>query len=131
MIHGRLLQEAKQSEDLKEISKRQCLSKIKSLNNYIENLLQKKIRLDLEIRRQKKVLSNIKKQSETLLKTSISMEGHIPLEEIRPLTSEEIEIIKENSELFEFTVDLDREIDVSNDLLQEISELEEFLCKEP
>lgn len=130
MIYGQILKEEDEST-LQALQKKQTISKIRSVNNYIQNLLQKKIRIDLEIRRQKKVLSKLKKQSEFSLKTTLKLEGNLPIEEIRPLTQEECNLLRENSELFNYTKELDQEIDISDQLLEEITQLETFLFEEP
>lgn len=53
-------------------------SKMASLNSHLKSLLQKKIRIDLEIRRTRKKLSKMKNRSSTYIKTSISLEGFDP-----------------------------------------------------
>lgn len=50
-------------------------SKLKSLNDQISNLLQKKIRIDLEIKRTKKKISKLKSNSLTYIKSSVQLEG--------------------------------------------------------
>lgn len=50
-------------------------SKMASLNSHLKALLQKKIRIDLEIRRTKKKLSKMKNRSSTYVKTTVSLEG--------------------------------------------------------
>lgn len=63
----------KQKED--QTQRRILLSKIKSVNDHIAALLQKKIRIDLEIRHSKKKLSQLKSQVQTLVKTRVELEG--------------------------------------------------------
>lgn len=124
MIYELLLQEQNQKVIKEDRLQSQILkSKIQSVNNYIESLLQKKMRLDLEIKRQKKVLSKLKQKSTTELKLSVELEG----ESLRPLSQEEIQILKEalSPTEFETLVDLDKEIDRATRLLDEIQVLEE------
>lgn len=98
-------------------------SKLQSVNNYIESLLQKKVRIDLEIKRQKKVLSKLKQKSSTELKISAKLEGT----DLRPLSREEIDTLKEDlgPKKFDSLVDLDKEVDRAINLLNEIQVLEE------
>lgn len=51
------------------------MSKMKSLTSQLQNLLQKKIRLDLEIRNTRKKLSKLKTASKNTLKVSLELEG--------------------------------------------------------
>jgi len=72
-------------EDLQEssrqqsriIEQRQILSKIKSLNILIQNLMQKKLRIDLELKRTKIKISNLRKMTSTTLKSSLQLESDI------------------------------------------------------
>lgn len=50
-------------------------SKMSTLRNHLQALLQKKIRIDLEIKRTKKKLSKLKTTSQTYIKTRVSFEG--------------------------------------------------------
>jgi len=59
---------------MKKIDFQQAASKVKSLNLLLQNLMQKKIRIDLEIKRTKMKLSNFKKFSEVSLKSSLQIE---------------------------------------------------------
>lgn len=58
-------------------AKRQLASKIRSLNSTLESLLQKKIRIDLEIRSVRKKLTKLKKSSNLEIKTHVSLESSL------------------------------------------------------
>lgn len=54
------------------------MSKIKGVSEHLAALLQKKIRIDLEIKRTKNQLTKLKKRSSTQLKLSASLEAANP-----------------------------------------------------
>lgn len=95
-------------------------SKMKSLNNQLNSLLQKRIRINLEIKRTKVALTKIKKKSITEVKTSINLEGSGPLSE------EETRKVRESmsSKEYESLLDLDRELDEAEFILEEVEKLE-------
>lgn len=76
MIYGSFqsLEESSSSQE-KTAERKLRTSKLKSLNSQLENLIQKKIRIDLEILRTKKKLSKLKESSKTSVKASLSIEG--------------------------------------------------------
>lgn len=109
------------TEDKKIGNKLQALRlKADAVNRTIENLLNKKIRIDLEIKKQKNVLQNLKKQSSLELKTSLKLESFVPL------TLEETEQLKDSIDpfLYEQAKLLDQELDRCTENLQVISDLE-------
>lgn len=55
---------------------RAIASKVKSLNTVLSNLMQKKIRIDLEMKRTKVKIQNLKKLTSTDLKASLKFESH-------------------------------------------------------
>lgn len=96
-------------------------SKIQSVNNYIESLLQKKIRLDLEIKRQKKTLSKLNKKAKTEFRFSVELERELE----RPLSQEQKLLLEDKIESYYLLKDLQNEIRRSDSLIQEILNLEE------
>jgi len=78
------LQETKQKPQV-TIERQQLRSKLLSINKYIDALLQKKIRLDLEIRKQKKVLSKLRNQSSLKMKASLKLEDSIQPIFLKPI----------------------------------------------
>lgn len=113
-----LTEETSSKSDLKAIR-----LKAEAVNRTIENLLNKKIRIDLEIKKQKTVLQNLKKQSSLKLKTSLRLENLI--ESKMPLTSEELEQLEGSTDpaLLQEAKALDQELDHCIELLQKIEEL--------
>lgn len=64
------------SEEQSESLERKALtSKLKSLNTTLTNLLQKKIRLEIEIKRTKKKLKELQSYSQTKLRLKVAAEG--------------------------------------------------------
>lgn len=76
-----LLQEATQQNSEKILETKALTAKIKGLNGYLTSLLQKKIRIDLEIRRTKKQLTKLKKNSSLQIKSSIKLENALASDE--------------------------------------------------
>lgn len=114
------LQEAS-TEPEKVLETRALTAKLKGLNGYLTSLLQKKIRIDLEIKRTKRQLSKLKKSSSTKLKTSIQLENALATG--NPLNLRELRLLAEEtlpaSVLQEFTEVLLE----SEKLLCEVAEL--------
>lgn len=104
-----------------QISIKQLKSKMSSVTTNISNLLQKKIRIELEIKKQKKVLSRLKTQSSFQMKTILQLEeGEIFSKDLLDfLKKENLEVIYEDIK------DLDRLLDYSVVLLNEIENLEQ------
>lgn len=76
MIYGSFQSVEESSSSLEKVAERKLrTSKLKGLNSQLESLIQKKIRIDLEIQRTKKKLSKLKESSKTSVKASLSMEG--------------------------------------------------------
>lgn len=115
------LEEILESQKEEQLQSMILKSKMRSINNYIESLLQKKARIDLEIKRQKQVLSKLQRKSKMELKLSAS------LETVRPLTPEEFAFIQEEKDPKELStlIDLDKEVDRAEILLTEISSLQD------
>lgn len=98
-------------------------SKLKSLQNQLEILIQKKIRIDLEIKRTKKKLSKIKESSKTEVKTRLSLEGF----DYDSLTLDQSRLFQEKfPDEFKDLLALDEQIVHSEELLQESEELPLF-----
>lgn len=114
-----LIESIQESENLEA---RILKSKIQSVNNYIENLLHKKARIDLEIKRQRKTLSKLKKKSSTYLKLSLQVEDS----QVEALNEETILELsgKENFEVKDL-IELNRETCRLNTLLEEVINLQE------
>jgi hypothetical protein len=103
--------------------KRQLLaSKLKSQNLYLSALLQKRYRLDLEIKRQGRVLQKNKSDSAKLLRETI--QDLVPNHSV-PLSQEQLITLKESVSEKELQVleELDRQVDDTVRTLQEISDL--------
>jgi regulator of replication initiation timing len=64
--------------DENKIKRKLLVSKIETLNNQLNSLLQKKIRIELEIKRTRKRLSKLKSESQTMFKTAVQLEGIDP-----------------------------------------------------
>lgn len=125
MIFGSLLQEVKEPSSSEKNSAERKLrtSKMKSLNSQLENLIQKKIRIDLEIQKTKKKLSKLKETSKTSVKTSLSLEGF----DYDQLTPEDCDQLRaENPNDFSELLSLDEQIYRSEGILEEIEELPLF-----
>lgn len=114
------LQEAT-SEPEKVLETRALTAKLKGLNGYLTSLLQKKIRIDLEIKRTRRQISKLKKSSSTLLKTSIQLENS--LAEGNSLSYQELRLLAENSLPASVLQEFTEEILQSEKLLREIEEL--------
>lgn len=121
MIFSVLKEESPQSNQ-ESLDRRLLTSKLKSLNTILQNLLQKKIRIDLEIRRTKKRISKLKSQSQTYVKTHVELEGDLNYDH---LSNQDLKVLQERfgeqvfSELFE----LDKEVFEAQQLLTEIEKL--------
>lgn len=106
----------------KQAEVRALTSKIKGINSYLATLLQKKIRLELEIRRTKQRLSKLKKMSMTIVKTSIQVEG---LHEV-PEDPSNSQIYFRVQPLLDFDIQRFEEAARESDsLIQEVQYLEE------
>jgi len=95
-------------------------SKIKSLNNLIQNLMQKKIRIDLEMKRTKVKISNLKKMTMTSAKASLKLEDHqFPI----PSRDEAIQICEQNGIDFEDFLEINEILKRAEELEREFEEL--------
>jgi hypothetical protein len=113
----------KDSQPEQQISIKQLRSKMSSVTNNISNLLQKKIRIELEIKKQKKVLTRLKNQSSFQMKALLQLEeGEIFSGNLHQYL-EEKELVTIYEDLFE----LDHLLDESVVILREIENLEKKL----
>lgn len=116
------LLEAVSPEASEETIERKLLSsKIKSLNNQLASLIQKKIRIDLEIKRTKRKLTKIKNQSLTNVKMKVELEGF----NYDSLSQEQLEFLQESigQEDFKSLLDLDEQIILADRILKDYQDL--------
>lgn len=112
--------EASESQ-MKSAERKMRTSKLKSLRNYLEIIIQKKIRLDIEIKRTKEKISKIKDSSKTEVKTSLSLENF----DYDSFSDEDREeLLRRDPELFQELLDLDEQIFLTENLLSELEELQ-------
>lgn len=112
--------EASESQ-MKSAERKMRTSKLKSLRNYLEIIIQKKIRLDIEIKRTKEKISKIKESSKTEVKTSLSLENF----DYDSFSNEDREeLLRRDPELFQELFDLDEQIFLTENLLSELEELQ-------
>lgn len=118
------LQEEKSDKLQEKLRRQSLLSKLRSLNNYLEAIIQKKIRLDLEIKRTRVQITKLKSITSTEVKATALREGF----ETLPLSEKETRKLLESvgSEEFNFLKDLDEEIDRAQYLLEEYRDLPLF-----
>jgi hypothetical protein len=114
-LEAQLLQEQKD-----EFERKLLTSKLKSLEDHISNLIQKKIRIDLEIKRTKKKLTKLRQSSVTYVRTKVELEESLDLfddEDSKLFYLEESvghEVLQELiqlDELIDQAIELEREID--------------------
>jgi hypothetical protein len=98
--------------------RRLLTSKMKSLNNQLNLLTQKKLRLDIEIKRTKKKLSKIKKSSMTNIQAKLQIEGF----DYSKFSPDDLNLLREQvgPEEYEELLELDKEIDEADIILQSI-----------
>jgi len=97
---------------------RAVTSKIQSLNTVLRNLMSKKIRIDLEMKRTKVKIQNLRKQTKTDLKASLKFEDHQ-----LPFTSEEFESFCHQAEVdYEEMLELERALQESALLVKQYEE---------
>lgn len=112
--------EASESQ-MKSAERKMRTSKLKSLRNYLEIIIQKKVRLDIEIKRTKEKISKIKESSKTEVKTSLSLENF----DYDSFSNEDREeLLRRDPELFQELFDLDEQIFLTENLLSELEELQ-------
>lgn len=70
-----LLLQVVNEADVRNFDLKAAKSKLDSLESHLESILQKKIRLDLEIKRTRSKISKLKSRCQTLVKASVSLEG--------------------------------------------------------
>lgn len=112
-----LLEETRNRQE-DSLRRKAILSKMKGIQNQIEALLQKKIRLEFEIKSQKKKLSKLKQQSKFELKTAVELEG-FNYDELTPKQSLLLED-KIGSEEFDILLQLQENIDSTEQLLSQL-----------
>lgn len=121
MIFNLNLQEAPQGLPEEQIRRRIYTSKLESLKNQLANLLQKKIRIDLEIKRTRKKLSKLKEESKTLVKTSLQLEGVLPGPD--GLIDNNLALRKLGQQSYEETLKLDLLLDEVQELLEAYADI--------
>lgn len=99
----------KEEESPSLLEKRAIASKLKSLNDTLDALIQKKIRIELEIKNVRRKAKNLSKRSKTNLKIEIENFGFSP----EGLNPAECEILREQmgQEEYDETVKIDSLID--------------------
>jgi mRNA-degrading endonuclease RelE of RelBE toxin-antitoxin system len=99
----------KEEESRSLLEKRAIASKLKSLNDTLDALIQKKIRIELEIKNVRRKAKNLSKQSKTRLTIEVESFGYSPYE----LTPTECDFLREQmgQEEYEETVKIDSLID--------------------
>lgn len=103
---------------------RALTSKIKGVNSYLASLLQKKLRIELEIRRTRTRLSKLKSRSQTIVRTKINLEGQCSVNEyLEMLFSESFN--EETDPSWEDYQRFKEAVDETDSLLQEVQILEE------
>lgn len=78
-MNPQLLTEAVSDDQNRRQEVKALAAKIKGMNGYLTSLLQKKVRIDIEIRRTKTRLTKLKNRSQTLVKTSVQLENSLNL----------------------------------------------------
>lgn len=114
-----VLSENQQNEE--GLERKLLRSKLETLNHTLENLLQKKIRIDLEIKRTKKKLSKLKSSSQTLVRTKVELEGFNY--ETFSLDDHDLFRAKISEKEYKELLELDREVFIAEGLIQEADEL--------
>lgn len=99
-------------------------SKMKSLEQHLESLVQKKIRLDIEIKRTKKKLSKLKTSGSDYIKARIELEG-FSLEQFGP-DQEQMFLESLGLNTFLDFQELDQLVDRAEQLIQEVEDLPLF-----
>lgn len=103
-------------------------SKIQTLSNQLKVLLQKKIRLDIEIRRTKRTLSKLKSNSSSLLKISAAVEQEVP-QQYTPFIRDLLSSL-EQAHFNEARSDLKDSIAEADEVLRATDALEGYLVPE-
>lgn len=98
-------QKVVQEVSLQNFDAKLATSKLKSLQDHLSAILQKKIRLDLEIKRVRNRISKLKEKQLTQVKASVSLEGF----DYDHLNPDLVDLLRER---------------VGEDKIQEITELE-------
>lgn len=96
------------------VAQQEILSKIKGINGYLESLLQKRARLDLEIRKSKKRITKLKKEVINLKARRTTGSSSLKNESFVRNFDKQEDIIFES---------LDSEILLSDSLLAEVAQL--------
>lgn len=112
---------SKLEQDKSVITTKALKEKTKAINNTIEALLNKKVRIDLEIKKQQIALKQVKKQASKEMKLSLKLES------LDPLTPEQLSEKEKtlSPQLITESILLDQELDRADDNLASIQKLEE------
>lgn len=116
-------QEQESSKKNSQLELQALQSKMKSLREHLQALADKKIRLDLEIKRTRLKLSKLQKYSTTRLKTSLSLEN---MELKKGQNIKDFVLEQFGQEFFDVTYSLDQEIDKTIELLDDLESLPLF-----
>lgn len=119
MISNYLLES--NQESAQDFESKLLLSKLKSLNEHLSALIQKKIRIDLEIKRTRRKLSKLKQQSKTYVKTRVEIEGF----DYDLFTPEDLIPLQESvgEEAFKKLIKLDSEVERAEKLETDYADL--------
>lgn len=104
---------------------RSLASKIKGLNDHLQALLQKKIRIDIEIRKTKRQITKLRQSKNFVLKTSVALEQSFAADPDHPFES-----FLRQLEEYQILQDLEQENERSSVLLKEFEGIESFLYPE-
>jgi predicted nucleic acid-binding Zn-ribbon protein len=122
VYHDTLITEVQQLRE--DYERKLFRSKLETLNHTLENLIQKKIRIDLEIRRTKKKISKLKTSSQTLVKTRVELEG-FNYDAFSEIDSIDLRS-KISEEMFQELFELDRQVFIASNLIKEVDSLPLF-----
>lgn len=123
VLYEQQRQEQESSKKSSQLELQALQSKMKSLREHLQALADKKIRLDLEIKRTRLKLSKLQKYSTTRLKTSLSLEN---MELKKDQNIKDFVLEQFGQEFFDVTYSLDQEIDKAIELLDDLESLPLF-----
>lgn len=110
------------TQDPEKYQRKAILSKLKGLNDHLAALIQKKVRIDLEIKKTRNVITRIRQRSSFQMKLSTSLESDLtgdPFQDFPALLR-----IQANQEIED---QLALEADRAEELLREVTEIEDYL----